>query len=390
MSKLHQVVPMLRSPFSFPKELLILGHLDDKRHVERFLEPLRHHEGDEVAQVHRQGRGPAARVEVEGLPLLHEGAEPVQVAVGVEDGPAQPGVHHGDAAPADGQALDPRQQLVRDDRGPEVPGQLLVVDLAAHLHGVDDHLRLRLLSALLGERELLAVQRSPQPVGGDRRCRQVRQLGLAERLAKPRAEAPEARRGGLAQRAVRRLAGGRRHLLEAGPQRAAEPRPVDHPRSRRARALPRVGEAGLRGEGRLEPRLRGAGGPIGRRGVHAGHGHPHRGAVQLLHGLAGRPVLAGRGLPGRVRVLHGVAHGHLLLLGEDQRVRLPLRAGLHSHLESHLPADPCRLAQRPIGRDLCEDGARHGGEVQLLALGGLGVVHGVAVGRLRGGLVELE
>ena len=51
-----------------PQALLVIGELDDERHLEGALKPLGEHEGDEVTQVQRLRRRPLCGVKVdEGL-----------------------------------------------------------------------------------------------------------------------------------------------------------------------------------------------------------------------------------------------------------------------------------------------------------------------------------
>mmetsp|Transcript_49984 Transcript_49984/g.140090 ORF Transcript_49984/g.140090 Transcript_49984/m.140090 type:complete len:215 (-) Transcript_49984:1307-1951(-) len=154
MPEVHQIVAFLRLPGPLPEELLVVGHLDDKWHAKGVLEPLRHHEGDEVPEMHGCGGRPAARVEVERLSLLHHFADQVEIAVGEEDAAAKPRVQALDVALADGKLLYPLEQLLRYLRRPELSDELRVIDSARDFPGVHLHSFLRLT---LGRgRDLLA------------------------------------------------------------------------------------------------------------------------------------------------------------------------------------------------------------------------------------------
>lgn len=86
-----------------PQELFVVGELHHQRHLERVLQPLGEHEGDEVAQVEGLGGGAAAGVQVEGLAALVGAQELCEVSASWVGGGGGGGAQSG-AAEVNGKA----------------------------------------------------------------------------------------------------------------------------------------------------------------------------------------------------------------------------------------------------------------------------------------------
>mmetsp|Transcript_124211 Transcript_124211/g.362551 ORF Transcript_124211/g.362551 Transcript_124211/m.362551 type:complete len:258 (+) Transcript_124211:1018-1791(+) len=243
-----------------------------------------------MTQVHCQRGRAATCVQVERLSLLHARADPIQVAMRVEDGPAQPGMQGGDAASADSQALHPGQQRLRDDGGPKVLDELHVVDLAAHLHRRHDHLRLCLRIPLFGAGEVSALQGRLQPAGRDRGERQVRELCLAEGVLRLCARALHPCGSRVAEQVLLLAPCRRGSVAQACRQGPSKPSPVDHRWVLCTCALPWVWIPGLRAERRRHLLGGSIGGRASRFRIHTSDANSHNGIIDLLHSIGGWPV----------------------------------------------------------------------------------------------------
>mmetsp|Transcript_129540 Transcript_129540/g.229014 ORF Transcript_129540/g.229014 Transcript_129540/m.229014 type:complete len:239 (+) Transcript_129540:496-1212(+) len=107
----HQIITSLNIILTFPEELLVVGHLDHQWHVERILQPLCHHEWDQMSKVHRSRRGTAPSVQVERLALFTALADGLQVSMRKEDVSAKPAMEAGHLALANSEPFQSLQKF---------------------------------------------------------------------------------------------------------------------------------------------------------------------------------------------------------------------------------------------------------------------------------------
>mmetsp|Transcript_97263 Transcript_97263/g.297119 ORF Transcript_97263/g.297119 Transcript_97263/m.297119 type:complete len:205 (-) Transcript_97263:443-1057(-) len=137
-----EVVALLIIVLALPQEFLVVGHLDDQRHIEGVLQPFGEQERHQMPHVHRGGRRPPTCVQVKRLARLNLFAKSVHVTVGEINVSPKPMVQAWHSATADGQAFDAIHQILGDPGRAELVDQLVVIHLPGHLMRGDDHVLL--------------------------------------------------------------------------------------------------------------------------------------------------------------------------------------------------------------------------------------------------------